>query len=219
MSFDCSALSVRQLIHVLGLWKRAGFIQVSRLKATLAISPSRCRVPSSARCWHSLSARRDGATVRASGPLAERARCKWRNCSFLHSSALASSLQKNLVLQSTIEAAALLNCKSTSCEYYRKFGVRCVAIQCRSWCDRPTTLHFHPRVFQCLRRPVSESHLIMPASSLHKQSLHLVKRDRWKVATDSLYDSRWDSASSSGLQRLGCCQGFPGDDHVNRTVL
>ena len=54
VSFDCSALSVRQLIHVLGLWERAGYIQVSKLKATLAISPSRCRVPSSTRCWHSM---------------------------------------------------------------------------------------------------------------------------------------------------------------------
>ena len=45
MSFVCSALSDRQLVRVLGLWERAGCIQVSRLKATLAISPSRCHGP------------------------------------------------------------------------------------------------------------------------------------------------------------------------------
>ena len=45
MSFVCSALSDRQLVRVLGLWERAGCIQVSRLKATLAISPSRCPGP------------------------------------------------------------------------------------------------------------------------------------------------------------------------------
>ena len=38
MSFGCSALSVRQLVRVLGLWESAGCIQVSRLKASLAIS-------------------------------------------------------------------------------------------------------------------------------------------------------------------------------------
>ena len=40
-------------VGVLDLCERPGFIQESRLKATLAVSPSRCRVPSgvSGVCW------------------------------------------------------------------------------------------------------------------------------------------------------------------------
>ena len=41
-------------VGVLGLCERPGFIQESRLKATLAVSPLRCRVPSGTRCFHSL---------------------------------------------------------------------------------------------------------------------------------------------------------------------
>ena len=102
-------------------------------------------------CVDDTSARQDGATAFASDLLAERARCKWRNCSFLHSSALAPSSRKNLVLHSTIDAAALLNCKSTSCDYYRKFGVRCVAIQCRSWCEHAPGSRIDPLLYISIR--------------------------------------------------------------------